>query len=90
VFRRGDTGGDGLLSITDAIATLEYLFLAGETPVCLSAADTNDDGGIDIADALFLLLHLFTGSAAPPAPGEGCGPDPTPDELLCTTPAGCL
>jgi hypothetical protein len=68
-FLRGDADGNGELAITDAIVTLEWLFLGGGPTACEDAADLNDDGGIDISDPVSLLAHLFLGSPPPPPPG---------------------
>ena len=77
VFRRGDANADGVLDITDAVATLSFLFSGGVEPACPDAADTNDDGRVDITDPVGGLSYLFQGGRAPPDPGPlDCGPDP--------------
>jgi hypothetical protein len=69
------------VEITDAIRTLEYLFLGGQTPNCLDAADADDSGQIDITDAVYSLSYQFLGGEPPPPPGPTtCGLDPTPLE----------
>jgi hypothetical protein len=85
-FRRGDTNGDGALDLSDAVATLTYLFLGGQTLKCPDSADTNDDGVLDLSDPVSLLGFQFLGGPAPAAPGPAqCGADPTHDELgACT------
>src|SRR5690606_14602396 len=35
IFLRTDTNGDGRVDISDAIATLQYLFLGGDEPPCI-------------------------------------------------------
>ncbi|MBN1443575.1 MAG: hypothetical protein JXA90_12770 [Planctomycetes bacterium] len=87
-FRRGDSNGDGRQDISDALATLSFLFLGRDSPGCLDAADTNDDGAVDITDAIRLLAFLFLGAAPPPG-GLECGPDETPDGLDCRDPSPC-
>jgi hypothetical protein len=87
-FRRGDANGDAAVDISDAITVLNFLFLDGDEPGCLDSADVNDDGRADISDAIFLLEDLFGPylESLIPAPGPfGCGPDPTVDELGCTS-----
>jgi ELWxxDGT repeat protein len=88
-FRRGDTNADGTLDMSDAVATLAYLFLGTAAPSCLDAADANDSGAVDLSDAVFTLGYLFLGTAAPPAPFGVCGVDPTTDNLDCDTAPGC-
>jgi hypothetical protein len=83
-FHRGDTGGDGTLSLSDAIVLLQYLYLAGTAPGCLDAADADGDGRLDVTDAVFLLLYLFGGGPPPPPPG----PPPTPCGFGPAVPGG--
>ena len=85
-FRRGDGNSDGNVDLSDAVATLNHLFLGALAPACSDAADANDSGALDISDAIFLLGFLFLGGDRLPAP-EGCGLDATVDTLGCT--AGC-
>ena len=81
-FFRGDFNSDGIRDISDAIAGLNYLFVSGEEPGCLSAADSNDDGELDLSDPTHLLAHLFSGGQEP-AGGTECNLDETEDELTC-------
>ena len=67
---------------------LEYLFLGGAVPVCLSASDANDDAVVDLADPVAILQALYLGGATLPPPGAACGSDPTADSLGCKT-SGC-
>jgi hypothetical protein len=84
-FRRGDVNRQPGINIADAISILQDLFEDGPEAPCRSAGDANDDGFYDLSDAVRLLDYLFSGSASPPAPFSGCGPDPTPDALPCET-----
>ncbi len=95
-FKRGDSNGDGELDLSDAVWSLSYLFASGPIPACMDAADSNDNGDVNVADPVHTLAFLFAKGAAPPAPGpDTCGPDPTPDSLVCLEylpcpkPAGC-
>ena len=71
-FRRGNSNGDANLDLSDAIATLRFLFLGAEPPACQAAADSNGDGNIDLTDAVYSLNFLFLAREALPAPTE-CG-----------------
>jgi subtilisin family serine protease len=84
-FRRGDTNGDGIIDISDAVFGLVILFVQdAPLPPCGKAADANDDGLINISDPIELLSFLFkAGSLSPPH--KVCGIDPTPDTLECPT-----
>ena len=75
-FIRGDFDTDGALSITDAIALLNFLFLGTPDSSCSQAGDANSDGNVDITDGISLLGFLFLGREAPPAPFPDCGIDP--------------
>jgi hypothetical protein len=89
-FRRGDVDTDGIVAITDPIATLGFLFLGSEAPDCLDAADSDDDGTLTITDAVVVLSYLFLGSDRPAPPGpDVCGRDPTEDSLAECDPASC-
>jgi len=86
-FVRGDSNGDASVNISDASATLGFLFLGNGAVPCSDAADANDDGAIDIADPIATLQYLFLGGASLPAPFPQRGGDPTPDALGCKIPA---
>jgi hypothetical protein len=77
-FRRGDADGSGKLDLTDAISTLQYLYMGYEAPACKDAADTDDSGKLDLTDAISSLQYQFMGGTPPADPGPtNCGPDPT-------------
>jgi hypothetical protein len=90
LFLRGDSGGDGVLDVTDAIGTLQFLFAGSDNVACLSAADTNDDGRINIVDPIAVIAVLFGRADALAAPFPECGDDPTADGLSCRSSAPCL
>ncbi len=88
-FRRGDSNGDGMLDVSDAVHVLFWLFAAGPEPGCLDAADSDGNGKSDISDAVFLLTYLFLSGQAPPEPGPGaCGPA-TKQPLGCQRYGSC-
>lgn len=81
---RADSNGDGAVDISDAVNTLNFLFLGSGSVACADAADANDSGDVDISDAIFTLGFLFSGGVAdPPAPFPEPGADPTDDVLTC-------
>ena len=73
LFRRGDANDNSVIDISDAVFTLDSLFLGGPAPSCIGAANTNGDNEINLADPVFLLNHLFLGGPPPTAPFPGCG-----------------
>jgi hypothetical protein len=93
-FLRGDCNGDGKVTgqVTDAVYLLNFNFLGGRAPPCLSACDANGDGRVlgQVTDAVYLLNFNFLGGRAPPAPFPGCGPGTAADEALgCAAPPAC-
>lgn len=91
VFRRADVNLDDAIDSSDAIATLEYLFLGIGEITCHDSADTNDDGQVDISDPISTLGHVFLNKPMEilPPGTEDCGPDPTADSLGCESFGGC-
>ena len=83
VFLRGDSNSDGIVDISDAIATLGFLFQGSGGVQCPAAADINDDGAVDVSDPIVLLDFLFRGGNVIPAPYPACAPDPDPEGLPC-------
>lgn len=88
-FRRADVYDDGLLTLTDAVFLLEYLFRAGDPPSCLQTADVNRDGGVNLSDAVAILSYLFLAGAPPRDPFGECGLDTAERELSCESYDGC-
>ena len=89
MFIRGDADGDGTVTLSDAIANLDFQFAGGETD-CLSALDFNDSGSVGLEDAVQSLAFLFLSGPAPEPPFPLCGLDPTDDSLGCVGPfAAC-
>jgi hypothetical protein len=87
-FLRGDANVSGKVDISDAVATLEFLFL-GTRLVCKRAADANGSGAVDIADPSYTLNFLFQGGPSLPAPFPLCGVDAAPGGLPCDAYAAC-
>jgi len=82
-YLRADSNCDGKLDISDAVNTLNVLFLGTGSICCPDASDSNGDSKTDLSDAVYGLNFLFQGGAAPPAPypdcgGSGCEPHPCP------------
>ena len=83
-FIRGDSNRDSNVDVSDAVNTLNTLFLGAGTLECEDAADSNDDGNVDLSDAVFALNHLFLGGTRFSLPFPEPGPDPTPDGIDCS------
>ena len=91
-FIRGDCDGDGKVGgdVSDAVFLLEYNFLGGPAPACLSACDANGDGKVvgQMTDAIFLLGYAFLGGPPPPPPFPQCG-TVAEDDLDCLDYTNC-
>ena len=83
-FIRGDGNGDGNLTVADAVYLISYVYRAGPV-ACEDCCDANDDGGITSADAIYIVSHIYRSGFPPPNPFPDCGPDPTDDQLGCTS-----
>ena len=81
VFLRGDTDGNGIYTLGDAVQVLERLFAGREefTSGCDDAGDSDDNGVFTIGDAIWLLNYQFAGGPPPEPPAPHCGTDPTPE-----------
>jgi len=89
-LRRGDTDDNGVVNLTDAVATLNWLFQQAAAPACQDAADADDNGQANLTDAVFVLQHLFQQGPPPAPPGTTtCGPDPTADALAACVSTSC-
>ena len=77
-------------AVTDALFTLRFNFLKGQTPPCFAACDTNGDGQFigAVTDVLATLRFNFLDGGPPAAPFPECGPgELAGDENLgCETP----
>ena len=72
-FLRGDTNGDGIVSLADMVQLERSLFGNGGLPTCLEAADVNDDGKVNIVDSVDLVKMFFFAEALASA-GEATTP----------------
>ena len=98
-FVRGDANADAIITLTDAVVVLNFLFSGQIAPSCLDAADADDRerDALTLTDAVYILNWLFQGDSPPPAPSPrtaeydlgDCGIDPTVDELGCAAFAPC-
>ncbi len=85
VFVRGDSNGDASVDISDAVATLNYLFVGGgQALACEDAGDVNDDGALNVTDPVYTLSYLFQGGRPPREPFPQEGLDETEDQLRCS------
>jgi hypothetical protein len=62
---RGDANGDGIITVSDALYLLNYLFHGGPPPVSFVAGDADSDGDLGVLDPIFLLNYLYKGGRPP-------------------------
>jgi hypothetical protein len=70
-FTRGNCNADATVNLSDAIFTLNHLFLGGPDPACRRACDSDDNDVVNLTDAIYLLNRLFLGGRPLPPP-DGC------------------
>src|SRR2546426_2632461 len=84
-FIRGDTNGDGVVSISDSSHLLANLFFGIELQ-CEATGDFDNDDRLNLTDA-FKILRFVAGTEEPPAPPfPNSGPDTTTDPSGYLTP----
>lgn len=61
----GDMDGNGVISISDAVFLISYIFSGGLPPVPLSSADVDCSGAVSVSDVVYIIAYIFSGGAAP-------------------------
>lgn len=61
----GDADGSDLITISDAVYLINYIFSAGPAPSPLLSGDADCNGLITISDAVYLINYIFSGGPAP-------------------------
>jgi hypothetical protein len=64
-FLCGDTNGDGVINIADALYLIAYVMGAGQPPNPLSVGDCDCNATVNISDVVYLLNYVFAGGPAP-------------------------
>lgn len=68
-FLCGDADGSNLITISDAVYLINYIFSGGPAPVPLMSGDADCNGTITVSDVVFIINYIFGGG---PAPCETC------------------
>src|SRR5690606_14822151 len=55
----GDSDGSSLVSVTDAVYLINYIFSGGPAPIPSMAGDCDCSGSISISDAVYLITYIF-------------------------------
>ncbi len=61
----GDADGSSIISISDAVFLINYIFAGGPPPDPIAAGDVDCNGIITISDAVYMINYIFAGGAAP-------------------------
>ena len=61
----GDADGSGVVTISDVVFLINYIFSGGSAPSPLSSGDADCSGAISISDAVYLINYIFAGGAPP-------------------------
>lgn len=61
----GDVDSDNMVSISDAVYLINWIFSGGVAPKPLLAADVNCDGTQSVSDVVFLVNYIFAGGDPP-------------------------
>ncbi len=61
----GDADANGIVSISDAVYLISFIFSGGNPPAPLLAGDADCNGFITISDAVYLISFIFAGGPAP-------------------------
>lgn len=64
-FMRGDTNKDGVITFSDVIFLINYLYREGPTPDPPQAGDADSNGQTDLEDILYIISYLFHGGPPP-------------------------
>ena len=70
-YQAGDADGSGLITISDAVRLINYIFAGGIAPAPILSGDADCSGALTISDAVFLINHIFAGGPAPCATCTG-------------------
>ncbi len=65
----GDADCSGIVTISDAVFLINYIFSGGDSPYDLNAADPDASCLVTISDAVYLINYIFAGG---PGPQAGC------------------
>lgn len=67
-FLCGDMTGDQVLTSSDVIFLVNYIFKGGPAPNPAIEADMNNNGVVNSSDIVFLVNHVFKAGPPPPCP----------------------
>ncbi|MFA6042156.1 MAG: Ig-like domain-containing protein [Patescibacteria group bacterium] len=82
----GDSDSNQIVTISDAVHLINYIFSGGPAPSPLVAADADGSGVVTISDSVHLINYIFSGGPTPSCvtnpPSVKLAPDPTEGQTL--------
>ncbi len=64
-FICGDADGSGIVTISDAVYLINYIFAGGPAPNPVRRGDADCSGIVTISDAVYLIQYIFGGGPVP-------------------------
>ncbi len=64
-FISGDADNGGVITISDAVYLINYIFSGGPAPCPPRNGDADCSGAVTISDAVYLINYIFAGGPAP-------------------------
>ncbi len=61
----GDADGTAIVTISDAVYLISYIFAGGPAPNPMLSGDSDCSGTVNISDAVYLINYIFAGGPAP-------------------------
>jgi Dockerin type I domain/Pregnancy-associated plasma protein-A len=61
----GDSSGDEIVNVSDAVWIINYVFVGGDPPSPLESGDVNCDGTCNVSDAVWIINYVFVGGNEP-------------------------
>lgn len=61
----GDVNNNGVVTISDVVFIIRYIFGGGPAPNPASIGDVNCNGFVSISDVVYLIAYIFSGGPAP-------------------------
>ena len=61
----GDPDHNNIVTISDAVYLINYIFVGGPAPIPLLSGDADCSGIVTISDAVYLINYIFSGGSAP-------------------------
>ena len=61
----GDADGNGIVTISDVVYLINYIFVGGPAPDPEIAGDVDCNGILTISDAVYTINYIFGGGPAP-------------------------